>query len=896
MANVRIALVCAAIVLAGGTWAAAQPAAPQAAPAAGPAPAEADPHRPVFAHYMTCFGNSLEMHKQEIELAQRHGIDGFALNCGEWNGSRYIESAERIYEAARQLNSGFKLFLSADGLSDAANLGDMVKRFAAHPNQFRYHGRSVLSAWGGRPGNYAAALEALRKDGCPVCFVPQAFGERWQMAWSFETVLGFFRDQPHMDGVFYFAVDDSIGGTIRTNAMGRRGTQYLGKLFMAGAAPAYNSANLRDFQGMAGYAATWQGIVRDGPDWVELVTWNDYQEDSSLMPFRWQAGWEKAYFDHDESYLDVTGYYSAWFKSGTAPRITQDKAYFVYRNRSKRQARAWDAKAQKWTDITLCPWPYDQIHDDVGDFVYVTTFLTAPADLVVTIGRKDWTLAMPAGVAHARAPMLPGQPHFVLRRAGKTLADGWGRKEIIAEETPENSPVSNRLLNRTWPGAIVAGPVVRLEAESGRLDGGATIVKEGGVTAVAIGEAPGSGFTVPLKGLATATYDVRITYSNPSNQEARLTLLSDGVPRAPGEHPYFIPAFLPPTGKGKFRTVSFLWSLYSQGTYLSLQWRASADKAKPEWNDKGSALVDAIELVKVEPVAVPPARPVLYPELVAIPGGEFVMGAKDGEPDEAPPHKVRISPFAIGQFEVTNEEYEKFDPGHRKFRDGFSWRDREPVIYVSWVNAAPGRPTWPPTGSDCRPRPSGNTWRADAAKAASIRGATSPPTPSAATLRATASSGPRRTCAAKRPPARWSSAATPPAPAATASWTWPATSASGAPTGSTRTRRTRRPIRAAGRRPTTAASAADRGATTAWASDAPTASTTTPAMAGISTSACAWRCRRPGGRSSRRSERRARSMVSPPRRSTSGRRRGGCTAGRWRRPGGPNEARPPGSL
>ena len=35
---------------------------------------------------------------------------------------------------------------------------------------------------------------------------------------------------------------------------------------------------------------------------------------------------------------------------------------------------------------------------------------------------------------------------------------------------------------------------------------------------------------------------------------------------------------------------------------------------------------------------------------------------------------------------MTNEEYERFDPSHRKSRDGFSWRDREPVIYVSWID------------------------------------------------------------------------------------------------------------------------------------------------------------------------------------------------------------------
>ena len=28
------------------------------------------------------------------------------------------------------------------------------------------------------------------------------------------------------------------------------------------------------------------------------------------------------------------------------------------------------------------------------------------------------------------------------------------------------------------------------------------------------------------------------------------------------------------------------------------------------------------------------------------------------------------------------------DPDHRQLRDGFSWRDREPVIYVAWLDAA----------------------------------------------------------------------------------------------------------------------------------------------------------------------------------------------------------------
>jgi formylglycine-generating enzyme required for sulfatase activity len=50
--------------------------------------------------------------------------------------------------------------------------------------------------------------------------------------------------------------------------------------------------------------------------------------------------------------------------------------------------------------------------------------------------------------------------------------------------------------------------------------------------------------------------------------------------------------------------------------------------------------------------------------MVPIPGGEFVMGSPDAEPgrkpDEGPQHKVKISPFWMGQCEVTWNEYELF--------------------------------------------------------------------------------------------------------------------------------------------------------------------------------------------------------------------------------------------
>ena len=48
-------------------------------------------------------------------------------------------------------------------------------------------------------------------------------------------------------------------------------------------------------------------------------------------------------------------------------------------------------------------------------------------------------------------------------------------------------------------------------------------------------------------------------------------------------------------------------------------------------------------------------------EMVAIPGGEFTQGSPDSEkgrkPDEGPLHKVKLSPFWIGKYEVTWDQY-----------------------------------------------------------------------------------------------------------------------------------------------------------------------------------------------------------------------------------------------
>jgi formylglycine-generating enzyme required for sulfatase activity len=67
-----------------------------------------------------------------------------------------------------------------------------------------------------------------------------------------------------------------------------------------------------------------------------------------------------------------------------------------------------------------------------------------------------------------------------------------------------------------------------------------------------------------------------------------------------------------------------------------------------------------------------------------------VEHVRSGDFDEKPAHRVNISqPFYMAAREVTNAQYEQFDPSHRKLRgkNGFSKEDDEAVVFVSWYEA-----------------------------------------------------------------------------------------------------------------------------------------------------------------------------------------------------------------
>ncbi|MHC4544350.1 MAG: formylglycine-generating enzyme family protein, partial [Planctomycetota bacterium] len=88
-------------------------------------------------------------------------------------------------------------------------------------------------------------------------------------------------------------------------------------------------------------------------------------------------------------------------------------------------------------------------------------------------------------------------------------------------------------------------------------------------------------------------------------------------------------------------------------------------------------------------------------EMVFVPDGQFVMGDLSGYRDERPMTAVTIErPFWIGKFEITNEQYARFDPSHdSKYEHKGSWmfeewdlgwdmnHPKQPVVRISWKEA-----------------------------------------------------------------------------------------------------------------------------------------------------------------------------------------------------------------
>ncbi|PRP83097.1 hypothetical protein PROFUN_09776 [Planoprotostelium fungivorum] len=313
-------------------------------PTQSPAPGPSN-GRFVFAHYMMGYADNNDQAylEKEMRLAMNVGIDAFAVNVG---ADGQMGKMHDFMNAARATN--FKVFISFDMNEFKAafdSFTNWMNTFSSDSAYFHYNGKPFVSTFNGNLGG------ALHNDawqnwknslGGNVYLCPNMFGSQDDNS---------FNSFPSVDCLFSWA---GWGKESSLNEDMRIMSQANGRQYMAPVSPWFFchleqwgknwvwSNNAYDGYEHI-YAQRWIQAIKEGAQFVEIVTWNDWSESSYISPLL-ESG--HTFKDSDfytdgqlhAGYYGMTAYFANWYKNGgTQP--SKNSVYWSYRKHATNQQR-----------------------------------------------------------------------------------------------------------------------------------------------------------------------------------------------------------------------------------------------------------------------------------------------------------------------------------------------------------------------------------------------------------------------------------------------------------------------------------------------------------------------------------------------------------------------------
>ena len=225
----------------------------------------------------------------------------------------------------------------------------MVKTYGHHPNQFMVDRRTVVSTFAGELGVVwkKDILAPLKAAGYEVFLVPFFYPRPHVTELPDEpAVREHYRKWADVvDGMFCFGAAGTAEQLAASNAAYANVLREAGKVCMCSFSPMYWGAAQPDRRyyetcGGEGTEVQWKSIIQRRPDWVEIVTWNDFAESyicpvtSSHSPdgggvSRAVPAYLKSRNNH-AGYLELSRYYIEWYKTGKPPPL-KDAFFYFYR-------------------------------------------------------------------------------------------------------------------------------------------------------------------------------------------------------------------------------------------------------------------------------------------------------------------------------------------------------------------------------------------------------------------------------------------------------------------------------------------------------------------------------------------------------------------------------------
>ncbi|KAJ7289549.1 glycoside hydrolase family 71 protein [Mycena rebaudengoi] len=392
------------------------------------------PHQPtngkyVFAHFIVGIVASYVQSDWEADmnLAKAIGIDGFALNIGK---DTYNDQ-QLGFAYAAAANVGFKVFISFDfsywTSSDVSTMATYMQTYATQTGQFIYNNAAFVSSFvgDGYPYRTLESQSGVTLFACPN-WQPGSFvsnsnadcGLAWNAAWPNTN------NQP---------LDANITTTLDQQYISDLGS----KPYMMPVSPWFSTHYGTDtysknwiFYSDWLYQSRWDEVLQVQPQFVEILTWNDFGESHYVGPLHGNnspiyAGgptgaelWVNG-MPHD-AWRDVAQVYISAFKSGAStPTVATDELVYYYRP---------NPKGTTCSD-NVAPQPTGYQYDD--DFVFVIALLKSAGTVTITFvstisfsvlsltsfrsgsnAPKQFSLA--AGVHTIAAPMGLGTQNFAL--------------------------------------------------------------------------------------------------------------------------------------------------------------------------------------------------------------------------------------------------------------------------------------------------------------------------------------------------------------------------------------------------------------------------------------------------------------------------------------------------
>jgi glucan endo-1,3-alpha-glucosidase len=257
---------------------------------------------------------------------------------------------------------------------------------------------------------------------------------------SIEQSFGEWRTT--LDGFFYWGIAGvpGSGGALDQLPSSHSYADVLhgaGKLYMAPICFQFWGANANryyEYGGAAGMRALWMDAINvTHPEWVEIITWNDFIEGTYVSPIDDPNKYPGAnfldstgvplgtpgYFHSHSAATALMSFFIQWYKTGIEPAITHDTVDYFYRTQLK------DAHASS-------PLVAHKFGPD-NDLLYITANLTAPAELRVTAGGRTAVIQLLAGSTDVQTPLFAGDPPLIeLRRNGIVLGAVRAEEPILA--------------------------------------------------------------------------------------------------------------------------------------------------------------------------------------------------------------------------------------------------------------------------------------------------------------------------------------------------------------------------------------------------------------------------------------------------------------------------------